>query len=160
MAMHAETILYNLEHSIPEAAIGSRFETRLYPDQLPSVKARLEDMYAGFGLSLSSPVYDMTNTDDALFAQGLTLKKDLKEQFIFYDTQPSCLYGGMAYVYSRCFYGPFFGEEAREADGLRYFEVKRPVVERFVCDRLAAKGLDAEALIARARAAAVEASKP
>ena len=140
MAMHAHTIIYNLEHGIRHSAVGSRQESRLYPAQMRPVKDRIEEMYNAYGMEAIAPVYDMTDTDRMVYDRGLSPKKDMKEQFIFYDSQPSCLYGGVAYVYSRLFYAPLFGDEARQADSLRYFEDKRKLVDAIVREHFEAKG--------------------
>lgn len=140
MAMHTRTIIYNLEHGIRYSVVGSRQESSLYPAQMRPVKERIEQMYADYGMENLAPVYEMTDTDRMLYERKLSPQKDLKQQFIFYDTQPSCLYGGVAYVYSRIFYGPLFGNDTRQADSLRYFQDKRPVVDAIVRERLHSGG--------------------
>ena len=152
MAMHARTIVYNLEHGIRDSVVGSRRESSLYPAQMQPVKERIEQMYRDYHMEIIAPVYGLTDTDEALHEMGLTPKRDLKQQFLFYDSQPTCLYGGVAYVYSRCFYAPFLGDETRLADSLRYFEVKRPVVDRLVREHFA--GQDVAELIRRRLGAA------
>jgi len=137
LAMHACTIVYNIENRIRTSAVGSRLESKLYPAQMRPVKERIEQMYRDYGMDIVSPVYDAVDTDEIIYAKGLTRKKDLKRQFLFYDTQPTCFYGGVAYVYSRCFYAPLFGDEAREEDSIRYFEAKRGVVDEIVRDHFA-----------------------
>jgi len=148
LAMHTRTIIYNLERGVPCSAVGSRHESRLYPAQMRSVKARIERMYAEYGMEVVSPVYEMVNTDEAAYELGLSPSKRLKQQFILYDTQPSCLYGGVAYIYSRFFYGPLFGEDAREADSLRYFENKRALVHAIVHEHFESRNRDLSAAVA------------
>lgn len=154
MAMHARTIIYNLEHGVARSAAGSRHESKLYPAQMRSVKERIEEMYRDYGMEIESPVYDLTDTDRLAYEQGLVARRNMKQQFIFYDSQPSCLYGGVAYVYSRLFYAPLFGAEARQADALQYFDDKRPVVDAIVRRHFARKGQDVSRRVADLRASA------
>lgn len=137
MAMHAQTILYNLQNGIAHTFDGARRETDWYPAQMASVKEQMRLLYADFGLVLDSPVYEMVRTDEMIHEMGIADARTLKSEFLLYETQPSCIFGSVAHIYTRLFYGPFFGYKTREQDALEYFQQKRPIVEEYVRESLA-----------------------
>ena len=144
MSMHAAAIVHNLANGIDCTLDGARRETEWYPAQMASVKAQMRELHAEFGLTLESPVYEMVKTDERIHELGLSDQKALKGQFLLHDTQPSCVFGSVAHVYTRLFYGPFFGAETRERDSLDYFAEKRPVVADWIRERSAAEGNDGQ----------------
>ena len=136
MSMHGAAIVHNLQNGLKHTVDGARRETDWFPAQMAVVKERMQELHRGYGLTLDSPVYDMEATDEELHRMGLTEDKRLKGQFLLHDTQPSCAFGSVAHVYSRLFYGPFFGSDTREADALEYFGAKLPTLESWIDRRL------------------------
>ena len=128
MSMHAAAIVHNLRTGNGHTLDGARRETEWYPAQMASVKEQMRQLHAEFGLTLESPVYDTIKTDERIHEMGLVGQKTLKGQFLIHDTQPSCVFGSVAHVYTRLFYGPFFGQDVREQDSLDYFHRKRPAL--------------------------------
>jgi hypothetical protein len=136
MAMHAAAIVHNVRNGIGTTWDGARRETSWYPAQMASVKEKMKAVHARYGLALDSPVYDIEGTDDRLYELGLVQQKQLKGQFLLHDTQPSCLFGSISHVYTRLFYGPFWGNDVREKDALDYFAQKEPAIVAWIDEQL------------------------
>jgi hypothetical protein len=133
LAMHARTVLYDLSHGIGHACDGSSHREVDYPEQVKPVLAELRTFYADWGIEYSNPVFDREETDVAVHGLGLSSRKFRKdyENFI-YETQPSCPFGGITYVWSNFVLMPLVGQEGREALAVRYLQRKRPVLDRYI----------------------------
>lgn len=146
ISMHAQTIIYNLEHQIRYTADGARAQTNYYPAQMYRIKEQMEKLYREYGLKLKSPVYEMIETDRILHELRISFE-NLKRQFIFFDTQPTCLQGSISYFYSRLCYGPLFGSRKREKDALGYFGEMKYIVKDYIKNHFVQKGINMEKII-------------
>lgn len=139
LAMHAAAIIYNLENGIPVIADGSIEKQSTIPEQLESFVLRnRHELWGRFGIRHFSPIYREPDSDRRLDDLGLSLKPQLKQQFVLFDSQPTCPFGVPADVYARLFYGAVSGP-AREVDTFDYSEAKRPLVIEAVRAHFAAR---------------------
>ncbi|HPM76524.1 MAG TPA: hypothetical protein PK961_05490 [bacterium] len=144
LSMHTMAIIYNLEHGIPVIADGSIRKQSTVPEQLDSfVRRNRRTLWWKYGIRHFSPIYTEDNSDLAMDKIRLSLKPNLKKQFILFDTQATCPFGVPADVYARLFYGELSGP-AREVDTFEYSEQKRPLMEAIIGEHFAGKtpGLD------------------
>lgn len=154
LAMHTAMIIHNLLEGIAFVADGSIRGQASSSEQLTSTLARNRGFYRErFGLVSLSPIYDEDASDRALHDLGLRGQKDLKRQFILFDTQATCPMGVPADVYARVFYGRAMGQ-TRERNAERYCHAKYPLMERFIESCFAEHGLDLDAHVRRLRATA------
>jgi len=136
IAMHIETIMFNLKHGIRHACDGSQRETgMLFPEQMAGVMSTLARFYASFGISYTNPVYDMERNDWRLYEMGLTPKRDSKNEHVYYSTQHSCLIGTLLYIYVLGFYVPFFGKQADETTSVKYVNDKLEILKKWVAEQ-------------------------
>ncbi len=102
LAMHTAAIIYNLENEIPVLADGSIEKQSAIPEQRQAViEANRKRYLEQYGILHFSPIYSETRSDIRLFEAGVAPKKNLKRQFIFFDTQATCVFGVPADVYAR-----------------------------------------------------------
>ena len=152
LAMHAEAIVYNLEHSFPLIADGSIRQQATSPEQLMSVLERNREFYRSeYGIQHASPIYDEDESDRIAYELGITRVKGLKKQFILFDTQATCTLGVPADVYGRVFYGCLMGDQ-RERDSGAYLAAKHDFMREFIADYFREAGQDLVALVARNKA--------
>jgi len=118
IAMHTQAIIYNLEHGVKYIADGSTKKQSAIPEQMRFILKENKKFYATkYGIIHSSPIYHIDRSDLELSKAGLAFKNNLKEQFVFYDTQSTCPFGVPADVYARIFYkklNPDYEQECRE----------------------------------------------
>lgn len=142
LSMHTGGIIHNLKNDIPVIVDGSIRKQSTIPEQLSSFISRnRHELWAKYGIRHYSPIYDEDHSDLKLDDLEISLKKKLKKQFIFFDTQPTCPFGVPADVYARLFYGDVSGH-AREVDAFEYSKEKYPVVHRVIDDHFKQEGLD------------------
>jgi len=150
LAMHARAIIYCLEHSIPYLVDGSIADQSTVPEQLPSVLARHREFYREeFGIHHRSPIYDESRSDRRLEEMGVPGQKDLKRQFILFDTQGTCPFGVTADVYGRMFYRLM--PQTRERESEQYCKEKYPLLRQVVYDHFSQRGLVVADLVERLR---------
>lgn len=141
MAMHAGAAVYCLEHGVPYLVDGSIEDQSTIPEQLESTLRRHKAFYnEAFGISHRSPIYDESRSDNRLAEMGFEDQRNLKRQFILFDTQGTCPLGVTADVYARLFYK--WMKETREQDAEVYGKAKYPLMVRTVREHFAHKGLD------------------
>ena len=125
LAMHVCTIVYNRRHGIRLAADGSNIElSELFPEQMPAVLALYGELYARYGLSHATPVFDVRRSDHELFARGVTKRRDYKQQVIVYSNQHSCFAGTLLHAYTLGLAVPLFGRSSEPETAERYVRVK------------------------------------
>ena len=152
LAMHAEAIIYNLEHNFPLIADGSIRQQATSPEQLMSVLQRNREFYrSGYGIQHASPIYDEDESDRIAYEIGITRVKGLKKQFILFDTQATCTLGVPADVYGRVFYGCLMGDQ-RERDSTAYLAAKHEFMEDYIAAHFRETGQDLATLVARNKA--------
>lgn len=140
LSMHTRAIIHNLEEGIPIIADGSIRKQSAIPEQMDSVIRRNRNWYfQEYGITQVSPIYEENNSDLKLFEAGISKKRNLKRQFILFDTQATCPFGVSADVYARMFYRPLMGgdteKEAEEYSREKYPEMKKYIEEYFAKKR-------------------------
>ncbi len=151
MSMHTAAVIYNLEHNIPVIADGSIQKQAEIPEQLELfIRHNRRRLWARFGIRHYSPIYDVGNSDRRIDELGLSTTPALKQQFILFDTQPTCPFGVPADVYAKIFYGHLAGP-AREVDTFEYSEEKYPAIYAAIERHFAGAEPGLEALVNEAR---------
>ena len=139
MAMHARAIIHCLAHGLPYLVDGSIADQSTVPEQLPSVLQRHRQYYLEeFGIHHRSPIYDESRSDNRLAQMGVEGQKDLKKQFILFDTQGTCPFGVTADVYGRMFYRLM--PRTRERESEQYCKEKYPLLRQVVHDHFSSQG--------------------
>jgi predicted subunit of tRNA(5-methylaminomethyl-2-thiouridylate) methyltransferase len=151
IAMHAHAILFNLLHGVRYLADGNIRKQESEPFQLRSMMAFNQKYYEQFGVVYCSPIYEEEHSDRVLEQMGLSVRSNLKRQFILFDTQATCAVGVPADVYGRLFYRGLMKERHR-MDSERYRMEKEPLFRQFLDDECRRRGLQLPDLVARLRA--------
>ncbi len=150
MAMHARAVSHMLEHGIPYLVDGSIADQSTVPEQLPSVLERHREFYRReFGIHHRSPIYEESRSDNRLAEKGMEGQRNLKRQFILFDTQATCPFGVTADVYGRLIYALM--PRTRERESERYCHDKYPLLVRYVRGYIAERGLDLDERIQNLR---------
>jgi len=152
LSMHTAAIIHNLEHGIPVLADGSIEKQSAIPEQRQSViEANRRRYREQYGILHVSPIYNETRSDIRLYEEGIAPKKNLKKQFIFFDTQSTCVFGVPADVYARMFYKPIMGAST-DIQSVEYCRERYPLMQDVIEAYFAAQGQDLAALVARLEA--------
>jgi len=151
IAMHAHAFLFGLLHGVKYLADGNTKKQESEPFQLRSMMEFNRKHYEEFGIVYSSPIYDEGHSDRVLEESGLSAHKNLKNQFILFDTQATCAVGVPADVYGRLFYRGLMKERHR-MDSERYRMEKEPLFREFLETECRRRGHTLPDLIARLKA--------
>jgi len=90
LAMHTALVVYNLKNGIKAAASGASRLMPMFPDQTPGgIAALAERLYAPYGLTLESPVFDTARSDHEAMDLGLLDRRHLKAEHKASFTKPS-----------------------------------------------------------------------
>jgi hypothetical protein len=147
MSMHAAALCYNLEHEIPVIVDGSIEKQSTIPEQLESfIRLNRRRLWGKYGIRHYSPIYQIENSDQRLDQLGLSIRPELKKQFILFDSQPTCPIGVPADVYARLFYGDLAGP-ARQVDAYEYSQDRYPLIYKIVESRFEGRSPDLAELV-------------
>lgn len=136
LAMHARAIIFNLENRIPYLADGSIRRQVAEPTQLKPIIELNADFYRErYGVLYRSPVFEEDRSDLILDKMGISVKKRIKRQFIFFDTQATCPFGVPADVYGRVFYSRLL-KSRQIPESLKYNIEKRTVLTEIIAESL------------------------
>ncbi len=90
LAMHAALVRYNLRNGIKASATGASRLMPMFPDQTPGgIEALQRDLYAPYGMTLESPVFDTARSDYEAMELGLLDRRHLKAEHKADFTKPS-----------------------------------------------------------------------
>ena len=144
IAMHTQTIIYNLEFGIPYASDGSAAEQDKLVEQMKESVREIEDYYAEYGIEHTTPVYDMTRDEkmQILKDHGLNLGMIIMGNYM--STQPRCV-GGHLYYLPYGFLSDDYNHN--ENDVVRYIREKKAMGKKYIDDYFKRKGLDLADLI-------------
>jgi len=140
VAMHVRTLIYCLEHGVPEAADGATRTQADHPECMPGVLNALRRMYADYGVRLINPIYDVgrkADIDRRLDREGFRSSVRIGQARRF--NQPVCLMGPWSTMWH--FQAPYSEEKM-----IGYVREKRPVMDREIRAWLRRRGLDLDAL--------------
>ncbi len=153
LSMHTAAIIHNLTHGIPVLADGSIEKQSAIPEQRQAVLESNRAVYRKrWGILHVSPIYGVADSDVRLWEEGIAPSRRLKRQFIFFETQATCVFGVPADVYARMFYKPLFGVTETDVQSVSYCAERHPLMERVVEEHFAQTGQDVAALVARLEA--------
>jgi hypothetical protein len=128
LGMHLATIRYCLERGIRLVCDGSNQSGAiLIPDQNREVVEVLKALYRHYGIIYLVPVYEVYRSDWECFRMGITEKKGLKTESLFYSSQPSCGWVGLyMHLYVLGYYLPRHGLIHYVSSAVRYHREKLP----------------------------------
>jgi len=149
MAMHARSVIYNLEHGIPFVSDGASETTAWMPDQMPVTLAEYKQLHDDYGLAYSNPVYHFGTREKAretLREAGLSMGHRIADRD--FGTQPICLFGDVITIVREVVK---VGLPLKEDSIVDFMRAKRPILDTYIGNYFALKGIDIEALKERMR---------
>ncbi|OGL45913.1 MAG: hypothetical protein A2161_02040 [Candidatus Schekmanbacteria bacterium RBG_13_48_7] len=147
MAMHARTVIYNLENGIPYTSDGASKTTEWMPDQMPVTLERYKRLHNDYGIIYSNPVYEFGTRDQArekLRQSGLSMGKRIGNRD--FGTQPFCFYGDIVSQIRETFH---VGLPLKQEYIVEFMEKKRPILDEYIQSYFKKKGMDIGALKAK-----------
>jgi hypothetical protein len=100
VAMHQLTLAYCIRWEIPVVADGAHpGGASLFPEQLNEGIRVLQAFYRRYHIDYKNPVYGVDRPDFEIFKQGITGKKNTKDEHLYYSNQFACHVGLLAYIY-------------------------------------------------------------
>ncbi|MCD6326376.1 hypothetical protein J7M28_02320 [bacterium] len=144
MAMHAQSVIYNLEHGIPYISDGASAATAWMPDQMPVTLAEYKRLHEDYGLIYSNPVYHFGTREKAretLREAGLSMGRRIADRD--FGTQPICLFGDVITIFREFMK---VGLPLKEESIVDFMREKRAILDDHINDYFAQKGEDVEAL--------------
>ena len=144
MAMHARSVIYNLEHGIPDVSDGSSETTAWMPDQMPVTLAEYKRLHEDYGLTYSNPVYHFGTREKArqtLREAGLSMGRRIADRD--FGTQPVCLFGDVITIFREFMK---VGLPLKEESIVDFMREKRPILDDYIREYFTRKGLDIDVL--------------
>jgi hypothetical protein len=137
LAMHVETVVYDVQNDIGFACDGyKREKERVYIVMSQKGIGLLKGFYSKYGIQYENPIYDVFRTDWVLYDLGITSKRDVKFPYerLSYEAQHSCFHGILTNAYIFGYHYPL------HLDGdncwLEYFKKKLGLAEDYVNKRV------------------------
>lgn len=149
MAMHAQSVIYNLEHGIPYVSDGASETTAWMPDQMPVTLAEYKRLHEDYGLTYSNPVYHFGTREKAretLREAGLSMGHRIADRD--FGTQPICLFGDVITIVREVVK---VGLPLKEESIMDFMRAKRPILDEYITDYFARRGADVDELKERVR---------
>lgn len=150
MAMHARTVIYNLEHCIPCTADGAAQTTSWMPDQKPITINEYRRLHTDYGIVYSNPVYNVESREKArerLHQSGLETGTRIGDRD--FGTQPFCLYGDVVTTIRDIFK---VGFPLRDEYITEFMLTKRPILDDYIQTYFKKRNLDIGELKANLKA--------
>jgi len=147
LAMHTQTIIYNLRNNVVLACDGyKREKEHIYVIMSKEGRELVKELYKKYGIDYNNPVYNIPRTDWELYDLGITQRRDVKfpHEHLHYESQHSCFHGILTNAYLLGYYYPLH----READSrwMEYFREKVKAAERYVDDYISKNNLSMRVL--------------
>lgn len=146
IAMHAKTILYNIENNIHFACDGYKREKRLlYVFMAEEGIKETRNFYKEYHIDYKNPVYNIVRTDWKLFEMGITPKKNVKfpHELLDFSTQHHCKTGIIVNAYLMGYFFPLYGQEASARISIKYWREKIEISKGYIHAILTKKRADA-----------------
>lgn len=137
LAMHVETIAYDVSNKIGYACDGYKTEKKhVYIVMAQDGVDLLRSLYSKYGVKYENPVYDILRTDWVLYDLGITPKKDVKFPFerLSYQSQHSCFHGILTNAYILGYYYSMHFDTSERWMG--YFKEKLKLAEKYLGERI------------------------
>lgn len=107
LAMHTQTVMYNLQNSVPYAYDGYKEEKEhVYVVMSKDGRGILKKFYKDYGITYGNPVLNILRTDWELYKLGITPRKNVKFPYehLDYEAQHSCYQGLLTNLYILGYY--------------------------------------------------------
>lgn len=148
LAMHTETIIYNVENNIGFACDGyKREKEHVYVFMEKEGMKYTKEFYQGYGIGYLNPVYDMVRTDWELYDLGIIPKRNVKFPHHRLDivTEPNCWQGILTNAYILGYHYPL--NHRRDDRWVEYYKEKILIAKRYINNylskkRIAVKGVE------------------
>jgi len=98
LAMHARSILYCRENDIGFMTDGSSADTNEMVEQMPVSVALIRDLYARWGVTFSTPVYDIPRSGKRRLLDEMGFFRGLPVGDRAFFIQPRCIPGELYYL--------------------------------------------------------------
>jgi len=138
LAMHTRSILYNLEHGIPEMTDGSSGSTSEMVEQMPVCVKGFRELYARYGIAFCTPVYDIPREQEIETLRARGFRMGLRVGSRFLGIQPRCRPGELYYL-------PFLlvGQSPRHDEDRvsAFLDEKRELARRIITEQCEARGI-------------------
>lgn len=144
LAMHTQTIVYNLENGIRFAADGANQESSsFFPAQMKEVIETMNMFFNEYGITYENPVYRETRTDWKLFEIELSPIKDRKfpYEYQIHETQGGCYNGDLHNIYVRFYFLPFIGRKVHVKRAVEYYKEKMKICRKHIQNYFDTKGV-------------------
>ncbi len=138
LAMHAHTLMYNLQNGIQYAYDGYKAEKEhVYVIMSKEGREVLKEFYKEYGVTYGSPVHNILRTDWRLYELGVTHRRNVKFPYehLDYEAQHSCYQGLLTNLYILCYHHVLFNRP--EARWIEYLKEKVEMAKKCV-DRVCA----------------------
>lgn len=133
LAMHTQTIVYNLENNVGFAYDGYKKEKKhIYIIMAKEGIKLIKELYREYGIDYGNPVYDVLRTDWELYDLGLTPRRNVKFPYehLNYEAQHSCFHGILTNAYLLGYYYPLHREASSR--WIEYFKEKVKLAKSYI----------------------------
>jgi hypothetical protein len=137
LAMHVETVIYDVQNGVKFACDGyKREKEHVYIVMSQKGLNLLKNFYAKYGIQYENPVYDILRTDWVLYDLGITPRRNVKFPYerLSYEAQHSCFHGILTNAYVLGYHYPLHLD--RSDRWLDYFKRKLKLAEDYVDRRI------------------------
>jgi len=136
IAMHMETVLYNIENDIHFVRDGYKREKRhIYTCMTEEGIEELRKFYREYGIDHQSPVYNIVRTDWMLFEMGISPQKNVKFPHEWGDgsgIQQDCAAGALTNMALMGCLLPLHGRDVSKRVQLKYWKEKIEMAKVYI----------------------------
>jgi predicted subunit of tRNA(5-methylaminomethyl-2-thiouridylate) methyltransferase len=150
LAMHAMSVIYNLENNIKYVSDGSSKETDWMADQMKVTLEQYRLLHEKFGLVYSNPVYNYGTREkerEKIAEAKLSTGKRFGDRD--YGTQPLCIYGDFLTIIRETLK---FGSPIDQNNIVKYAQDKQSLLVDYIHDYFKKKNMNIDELIERVKA--------
>ncbi|MBU1627242.1 hypothetical protein KKB18_07730, partial [bacterium] len=149
LAMHAMSVIYNLENGIKYVSDGASKETDWMADQMKETIEQYRLLHERFGLVYSNPVYDFGTREEErkkLKEANLTMGFKLGERD--FGTQPICFYGDLLTIVRELVK---FSVPLKRENIVKFAIAKQQILVDYIYEYFKKKNIDVNELIAKVK---------
>jgi predicted subunit of tRNA(5-methylaminomethyl-2-thiouridylate) methyltransferase len=129
MAMHTQSIIYNLQHHIKVMADGSSQDSDEMVEQMAISVTLIDSFYEKYGIKFFVPVYKQTREEKIKKLLALKFKMGLRINDRFLGIQPRCIPGELYYLPYLLFNKALNHEKPLV---IQYFKKKQEIADRYI----------------------------
>ncbi len=133
LAMHTQSIIYNLKHGIKLMADGSSRDTSEMVEQMPHSVSLVMMFYEKYGIKYFVPVYDQTRREKIKMLKELKFHMGIPVRDRFLGIQPRCIPGELYYLPYILFNKALEHEKPLVT---RFIEEKQKIAEVYIKEQL------------------------